>query len=111
MDGSAEALIEIGDVLRPGSYRAVERLRRLGVRSVLATGDREVPARAVASALGVDEVRARCTPEVKADLVRDLQEQGHPLARPLPLHLARLAGEYVLPVAGTKEEGSTSSAL
>ncbi|MCM3810757.1 DUF3962 domain-containing protein [Streptomyces sp. DR7-3] len=32
-----------------------------------------------------------------------------PLARPLPLHLARLAGEYVLPVAGTKEEGSTSS--
>ncbi|MFI1123919.1 pPIWI_RE module domain-containing protein [Streptomyces hygroscopicus] len=33
-----------------------------------------------------------------------------PLARPLPLHLARLAGEYVLPMAGTKEEGSTSSA-
>ncbi|WP_275462573.1 pPIWI_RE module domain-containing protein [Streptomyces noursei] len=33
-----------------------------------------------------------------------------PLARPLPLHLARLAGQYVLPVAGTKEEESTSSA-
>ncbi|MFQ6142253.1 pPIWI_RE module domain-containing protein [Streptomyces seoulensis] len=33
-----------------------------------------------------------------------------PLARPLPLHLARLAGEYVLPVAGTKEEKSTSTA-
>ncbi|MEU3526560.1 RNaseH domain-containing protein [Streptomyces sp. NPDC038707] len=33
-----------------------------------------------------------------------------PLARPLPLHLARLAGEYVLPVAGTKQAGSTSSA-
>lgn len=32
-----------------------------------------------------------------------------PLARPLPLHLARLAGQYVLPVAGTKEEESTSS--
>ncbi|MFD8994428.1 pPIWI_RE module domain-containing protein [Streptomyces abikoensis] len=33
-----------------------------------------------------------------------------PLARPLPLHLARLAGEYVLPMAGTKEEGSMPSA-
>ncbi|WP_040725717.1 pPIWI_RE module domain-containing protein [Nocardiopsis chromatogenes] len=33
-----------------------------------------------------------------------------PLARPLPLHLARLAGEYVLPVARTKEDGNTSSA-
>lgn len=46
-----EALIEVGDVLRPASYRAVDRLRRLGVRPVLATGDREAPARAVATAL------------------------------------------------------------
>ncbi|MEV2215905.1 DUF3962 domain-containing protein [Streptomyces sp. NPDC050997] len=38
------------------------------------------------------------------------QDDYPPLARPLPLHLARLAGEYVLPVAGTKEEGSMSSA-
>ncbi|MEU6589775.1 heavy metal translocating P-type ATPase [Streptomyces sp. NPDC046881] len=76
VDGVAEALIEVGDVLRPGSYRAVDRLRRLGVRPVLATGDREAPARAVASALGVDEVHARCSPEDKAALVRRLREQG-----------------------------------
>ncbi|MEV7190562.1 DUF3962 domain-containing protein [Streptomyces sp. NPDC093510] len=38
------------------------------------------------------------------------QDDYPPLARPLPLHLARLAGEYVLPVAGTKKEGSMSSA-
>ncbi|WP_369366375.1 heavy metal translocating P-type ATPase [Streptomyces sp. CG4] len=80
VDGVAEALIEVGDVVRPGSYRAVERLRRLGVRPVLATGDREAPAQAVASALGIDEVRARCTPEGKAGLVRDLQEQGYRVA-------------------------------
>jgi Cu+-exporting ATPase len=76
VDGTAEALIEIGDVVRPGSYRAVERLRRLGVRPVLATGDREAPAGAVAEALGIDEVHARRTPEDKAALVRGLQEQG-----------------------------------
>lgn len=76
VDGVAEALIEVGDVVRPGSYRAVDRLRRLGVRPVLATGDREAPAQAVAAALGIDEVHARCTPEAKADLVRDLRGQG-----------------------------------
>jgi Cu+-exporting ATPase len=80
VDGVAEALIEVGDVVRPGSYRAVDRLRRLGVRPVLATGDREAPAQAVAAALGIDEVHARCTPEDKAELVRELQEQGHRVA-------------------------------
>ncbi|MER6957939.1 heavy metal translocating P-type ATPase [Streptomyces sp. NPDC000618] len=80
VDGHAEALIEIGDVVRPGSFRAVDRLRRLGVRPVLATGDREAPARAVAEALGIDEVHARRTPQDKADLVRQLQEQGYRVA-------------------------------
>lgn len=41
-----------------------------------ATGDREVPAEAIATALGIDEVHARCTPEGKAALVRTLQEEG-----------------------------------
>ncbi|MFE5916841.1 heavy metal translocating P-type ATPase [Streptomyces sp. NPDC056468] len=80
VDGATEALIEIGDVVRPGSYRAVDRLRRLGVHPVLATGDREAPARAVASALGIEEVHARRTPEDKADLVRELRAQGRRVA-------------------------------
>ncbi|MFE5818816.1 heavy metal translocating P-type ATPase [Streptomyces sp. NPDC056479] len=80
IDGTAQALIEIGDVVRPGSYRAVDRLRRLGVRPVLATGDREAPARAVASALGIEEVHARRTPEDKVDLVRELRAQGRRVA-------------------------------
>lgn len=80
VDGTVEALIEIGDVVRPGSHRAVDRLRRLGVRPVLATGDRAAPARSVAEALGIEEVHARRTPEGKADLVRELKEQGHRVA-------------------------------
>lgn len=80
VDGVTEALVEIGDVLRPGSYRAVDRLRRLGVRPVLATGDREAPARAVATALRIDDVRARCAPEDKARLVRELREEGYRVA-------------------------------
>ncbi|MGP3942891.1 heavy metal translocating P-type ATPase [Streptomyces sp. 6N106] len=80
VDGEPEALIEVGDVQRPGSYRAVERLRRLGVRPVLATGDREAPARAVAADLRIEEVHARCAPEDKAALVRELREQGYRVA-------------------------------
>ncbi|MFE1313886.1 heavy metal translocating P-type ATPase [Streptomyces sp. NPDC058755] len=80
VDGNAEALIEVGDVVRPGAYRAVDRLRRLGVRPVLATGDGEAPAQAVAAELGIEEMHARSTPEDKASLVRDLQQRGHRVA-------------------------------
>ncbi|MFI7412626.1 heavy metal translocating P-type ATPase [Streptomyces sp. NPDC049627] len=80
VDGVPEALIEVGDVVRPGAYRAVDRLRRLGVHPVLATGDREAPARAVARTLGIEEVRSRCTPEEKAGLVRELRERGRRVA-------------------------------
>ncbi|MFJ7182323.1 heavy metal translocating P-type ATPase [Streptomyces massasporeus] len=76
IDGRAAALIALGDLVRPGSYRAVDRLRRLGIRPVLATGDREAPAEAVARALGIEEVHARCTPEAKAALVERLRQDG-----------------------------------
>ncbi|MCL7381258.1 cation-translocating P-type ATPase [Streptomyces sp. 35G-GA-8] len=80
VDGVDEALIALGDVLRPGSYRAVDRLKRLGVEPVLATGDREVTAEAVAAELGITEVHARCTPEGKADLVRRLRAEDRRVA-------------------------------
>ncbi|MFI9831070.1 heavy metal translocating P-type ATPase [Streptomyces sp. NPDC051913] len=76
IDGRPQALIAVGDLVRPGSYGAVERLRRLGIRPVLATGDRKAPAEAVAGALGIDEVHARCTPEDKAALVGELKQEG-----------------------------------
>ncbi|MER5614957.1 heavy metal translocating P-type ATPase [Streptomyces sp. NPDC002215] len=80
LDDVDEALIAVGDVLRPGSYRAVHRLRRLGVEPVLATGDHEATALAVADELGITQVHTRCTPENKADLVRQLQREGRRVA-------------------------------
>ncbi|MGW8777142.1 heavy metal translocating P-type ATPase [Streptomyces sp. NPDC055796] len=80
VDGADEALIALGDVLRPGSFRAVDRLRRLGLEPVLATGDREATARAVAAELGITAVHARCTPQEKAALVRELKGQGRRVA-------------------------------
>ncbi|QKW08083.1 heavy metal translocating P-type ATPase [Streptomyces sp. NA04227] len=80
VDGEPGALLAVGDRVRPGSYRAVDRLRRLGVRPVLATGDHAATAHAVAAELGIREVRARCTPEEKAALVRELKGEGRRVA-------------------------------
>ncbi|MFE0100455.1 heavy metal translocating P-type ATPase [Streptomyces sp. NPDC059009] len=80
VDGEPAALIALADLPRPGSYRAVHRLRRLGVRPVLATGDRAATARAVAADLGIHEVHARRTPEQKAALVRELKAEGRRVA-------------------------------
>ncbi|MFB7183335.1 heavy metal translocating P-type ATPase [Streptomyces sp. NPDC056257] len=80
VDGFDEALITLGDVLRPGSYRAVDRMRRLGVEPVLATGDRDATALAVAAQLGISAVHARCTPEGKAELVARLKAEGRRVA-------------------------------
>ncbi|GHB28141.1 MULTISPECIES: heavy metal translocating P-type ATPase [Streptomyces] len=80
VDGAPAAIMEVADLVRPGSYRAVDRLRRLGVRPVLATGDRAAVARAVAEDLGIAEVHARCIPQDKAELVRRLRAEGRRVA-------------------------------
>ncbi|GAA0426623.1 cation-translocating P-type ATPase [Streptomyces luteireticuli] len=80
VDGTAEAVIALGDTVRSGSYRACDHLKRLGLRPVLATGDSQAAARSVAAELGIDEVHARMTPEGKAGLVRELKAKGHRVA-------------------------------
>ncbi|MFD8546526.1 heavy metal translocating P-type ATPase [Streptomyces sp. NPDC059649] len=76
VDGTPEAVLAVGDALRPDSYRAVDHLRRLGLRPVLATGDRAATARAVAGHLAITELHADVHPEDKAALVTTLQQQG-----------------------------------
>ncbi|GAB7035164.1 heavy metal translocating P-type ATPase [Streptomyces sp. NPDC021749] len=76
VDGTPEAVLAIGDALRPDGYRAVDHLRRLGLRPVLATGDRAATARAVAGHLAITELHAEVRPEDKAALVTTLQQQG-----------------------------------
>ncbi|WP_030370575.1 heavy metal translocating P-type ATPase [Streptomyces rimosus] len=75
-DGTPQAVVAVGDTLRPDCYRAVDHLRRLGLRPVLATGDRAATARAVAGHLGITEIHAGALPEEKAALVTTLKEQG-----------------------------------
>jgi Cu+-exporting ATPase len=63
---------EIADALRPTTAGALRRIRELGVRTVMLTGDREEVARAVAAEAGVEDVRAGLLPEEKLAALRAL---------------------------------------
>lgn len=81
VDGQFAGIIFIADVLRPGAREALEKLKETGVkRIVMLTGDNEATARAVASELGVDEVRANLMPEDKVTAIEELKKQGHRVA-------------------------------
>jgi Cu+-exporting ATPase len=79
-DGAAQAVFVVSDQVKPTSREAVERLRGLGLRPILLTGDNEPAARAVAADVGIDEVIAEVLPGDKADVVRRLQADGSVVA-------------------------------
>jgi Cu+-exporting ATPase len=78
--GQARGAVALADDLKPSAAGAVAGLRRLGLRTVLLTGDSEAAARAVAARAGVDEVIAGTLPAGKAEVVRRLQAQGRRVA-------------------------------
>ncbi|EEG09118.1 heavy metal translocating P-type ATPase [Pseudogulbenkiania ferrooxidans] len=76
-EGTLMGLLAIADKLRPGSAEAVERLRRLGVKVVMLTGDKAATAASIAAAAGIAEFRAEVKPQDKAAAVAELQRAGH----------------------------------
>ncbi len=80
LGGRALGLLGVADVVKPTSTSAVARLRRMGVRTVMLTGDQARTAEAVARQVGVDEVVAGVLPSQKEQKVRELQGQGHKVA-------------------------------
>jgi len=79
-DGQARAVFVVADTAKPTSAEAIARLRGLGLRTVLLTGDNEATAQAVAGQVGIDEVIAEVLPVEKADVVRRLQGEGRTVA-------------------------------
>ncbi|MEV1329821.1 heavy metal translocating P-type ATPase [Micromonospora costi] len=79
-DGRVRGVLAVADVVKPTSPAAVARLRDLGLRPVLLTGDNETVARAVAAEVGIDEVIAEVLPADKVDVVARLQREGRAVA-------------------------------
>ncbi|MGB7288192.1 MAG: copper-translocating P-type ATPase, partial [Salaquimonas sp.] len=80
MNGKLAGLIAVSDPIKPTTKAAIEALHGVGLKVIMATGDNEKTARAVANQLGIDEVRAGVLPEDKKALVDELHAMGHKVA-------------------------------
>ncbi|MGI9077111.1 MAG: heavy metal translocating P-type ATPase [Gemmatimonadaceae bacterium] len=72
--------VALQDMPRPGTARVMQRLRELGIRSVMLTGDSRQVAEAVAREIGMDEVHAELLPEEKVAVIDRLQREGRTVA-------------------------------
>ncbi len=69
-------MLVLEDTLRPEASAVITRLRKLGTRTVLVTGDNTVTAQRIAGELGISEVHAEVLPAQKVEIVKQLQAQG-----------------------------------
>ena len=79
-DGQVRGVLIVADTIKPTSAEAIRTLRGMGLRPMLLTGDNERAARAVADAVGIDEVIAGVLPAGKAAAVKELQAAGRVVA-------------------------------
>ncbi len=80
VDGTLAGLVAVADPVKRTTPAALADLHALGLRIIMATGDNERTANAVAARLGIDEVRADVLPEDKARIIRELQQAGAKVA-------------------------------
>jgi Zn2+/Cd2+-exporting ATPase len=76
----AAGLLVLEDAIRPEAEATVARLKELGVRTALVTGDNSTTAESVASELGIQDVRSEVLPQQKVEIVRQLQAGGRRVA-------------------------------
>ncbi|HEX5393776.1 MAG TPA: potassium-transporting ATPase subunit KdpB [Rhodocyclaceae bacterium] len=81
-DGKARVLgvIELKDIVKGGIKERFAELRRMGIKTVMVTGDNRVTAAAIAAEAGVDDFLAEATPEAKLALIRQYQAEGRLVA-------------------------------
>src|SRR6202140_1777503 len=75
-DGKLLGIIQLKDIVKGGIRERFAELRRMGIRTVMITGDNPMTAAAIAAEAGVDDFLAQATPEEKLRLIRDEQAKG-----------------------------------
>jgi Cu+-exporting ATPase len=80
LDGKIAGLVSVADPVKETTPDALKALHAEGFRIIMATGDNERTAKAVAGRLGIDEIRADVLPEDKARIIKELQDQGMKVA-------------------------------
>lgn len=69
-------VVELKDIVKPGIKERFAQLRRIGIKTVMVTGDNRLTAAAIAAEAGVDDFLAEATPEAKLALIREQQSHG-----------------------------------
>lgn len=80
VDGQLAGLLAVADPIKSSTADALRQLKDSGLRIVMATGDGELTAKAVAKQLQIDEVHSEVTPAAKLQLIERLQAEGHKVA-------------------------------
>lgn len=76
-DGKLIGLISLADTVKEDAAETVAKLKELGIKPIMITGDNERTASAVAKVVGIERVLAKVLPDQKANEIRELQEKGH----------------------------------
>ncbi len=79
-DGNAVGVIHLKDIVKDGIKERFEQLRKMGIKTVMITGDNPMTATAIAAEAGVDDFLAEATPEAKLQMIRDYQNKGQLVA-------------------------------
>ena len=76
IDNEIKAIIELQDTPKEGAKEAIKKIKKMGLKTIMLTGDNEKVARKIAKEVGIDEVHYSLFPKDKADIVEKLQHQG-----------------------------------
>lgn len=79
-DKKVYGVVVLKDILKENIKEKFAELRRMGIKTVMITGDNEMTAKAISFEAGVDDFLAEATPEAKLKLIRKYQEEGHLVA-------------------------------
>jgi Cu+-exporting ATPase len=74
------AVVMVADAIKPEAIEAIKNLHKLGIKTVMLTGDNKNTAEAIAKEVGIDEVVAEVLPDDKLKKIKELQAQGHIVA-------------------------------
>jgi K+-transporting ATPase ATPase B chain len=80
LDGRLLGAVELKDIVKPGIRDRFDALRRMGIRTVMVTGDNRLTAAAIATESGVDDFIAEAKPQDKLDYIRKVQAEGRLVA-------------------------------
>jgi K+-transporting ATPase ATPase B chain len=73
-------VVQLKDIVKGGIKERFDQMRRIGIRTVMITGDNALTAAAIAAEAGVDDFLSEATPEAKLKMIRDYQQKGHLVA-------------------------------